>query len=576
MVKQIFGGTIKHSLTLAVAMGTAACAPSEKTDQTPVTYAPPASAERPNILVIVTDDMGMADLGSFGSEIETPHLDKLSYDGIRLTNFYASPVCSVTRAKLLTGVDSHKAGLGNMAEDMADNQSGQPGYEGYLNTDVVTIASLLKDSGYNTYLSGKWHLGMTAETAPSQRGFERSFTLLSGGASHFSDMLPAYHPDPKAVAPYRRNGEKLEKLPEGFEYSTQFYVDELIDHIEADEDEDKPFFAVLGYTAPHWPLQAPDATIAKYKGRYDKGADHLRKARLKRQKQLGIMPLDAEENTAPPKGKDWTTLSASEKATEIRAMEIYAAMIDEIDQHTGRLIQTLKSKGEFDNTMIIFLSDNGAEGHDMEETWPADKYPKIRANIDSKHDFSFENMGRPNSYVFYGPNWARAGAPSFRMHKGFPTEGGIRVPAFVHYKGFEQEVVSNRFFNLQDIAPTILDVANVDHPAPMYKGRTVHAMTGQSLVPIFTDAEALVKNGHRLYAGEVLGKYFIRKGPWKMVNMPPPAGTGEWQLYNIETDISEKNDLSAQSPEIKSDLITEWDNYVKANGVILPDWVSGY
>ena len=576
MSLQIGGKTLTYSFTLALTLAGAACSPSNTGGEIQNEPAAISTSERPNILIIVTDDMGMADLGSFGSEIETPHLDKLSYDGIRLTNFYASPVCSVTRAKLLTGVDSHKAGLGNMAEDMAENQNGQPGYEGHLNDNVVTVATLLKESGYNTYLSGKWHLGMTAETAPSKRGFERTFTLLSGGASHFNDMLPAYHPDPKAVAPYRKDGVKLETLPEGFEYSTQFYVDELIDYIETDEGQDKPFFAVLGYTAPHWPLQAPDATIAKYKGRYDKGADYLRKARLQRQKELGIMPQDATENTAPPKGRNWDELTDSEKATEIRAMEVYAAMIDEIDQHTGRLIQTLKDKGEFDNTLIIFLSDNGAEGHDMEETWPGDKYPKIRANIDAKHDFSFENMGRPNSYVFYGPNWARAGAPSFRMHKGFPTEGGVRVPAFVHYKEFEQSTISNRFFNLQDIAPTILEVAGVQHPAPTYKGRSVYPMTGQSLIPIFKDSNALKQEGHRLYAGEVLGKYFIRKANWKMIHMPPPAGTGEWQLYDIVTDISEAHDLSAEHPEIKKDLIKEWEAYVAANNIILPNWVSGY
>ena len=566
--------TLKYTAALALALSLTACGQGPQDDQGKTRSA--EQTERPNIMIIVTDDMGMADLGSFGSEIETPHLDKLSYDGIRLTNFYASPVCSVTRAMLLTGVDSHKAGLGNMAEDMAENQNGQPGYEGYLNNNVVTIASLLKDSGYNTYLSGKWHLGMTEETSPSQRGFERTFTLLSGGASHFDDMLPAYHPDPKAVAPYRKDGKKLETLPDNFEYSSQFYVDELVDYIEADESKDKPFFAVLGYTAPHWPLQAPDVTIQKYKGRYDLGADHLRKTRLERQKELGIIPASTEENTRPPKGKDWTDLSPAEQATEVRAMEIYAAMIDEIDQHTGRLIRALKNKNEFDNTLIIFLSDNGAEGHDMDETWPGDKYPKIRANIDQKHDFSFENMGRPNSYVFYGPNWARAGAPSFRMHKGFPTEGGIRVPAFVHYKGFEKGAISNRFINLQDIAPTILDIAEVEHPAPMYKGRSVHPMTGQSLVPVFQNAEALKEDGHRLYAGEVLGKYFIRKGQWKMVHMPPPAGTGDWQLYDITADIAEKNDLSAQYPDLKSELMAEWENYVRENKIILPNWVSGY
>ena len=539
--------------------------------------APQSVADKPNILLIVVDDMGMADIGSFGSEIETPNLDALAFNGIRLTNFHTSPVCSVTRSMLLTGVDSHKAGFGNMAEDLAPNQVGQPGHEGKLTQNVVTISTLLQDAGYQTYISGKWHLGMSEDAIPVARGFDHSFTMLSGGASHYGDMMPAYHPDPNGKAPYNRDGVRLTELPETFEYSTQYYVDQMIDYLSDDEvSADKPFFAYLSFTAPHWPLQAPPETIAKYEGKYDKGYDALRQERLERQKEMGVVPADATENPAPPKAVVWDSLSSTQKATDIKAMEIYAAMVDEIDTHTGRLIAELKRTGKFENTIIIFMSDNGAEGHDIDNTWPGDLFPDIRGNIDSKHDFSYENMGKPNSYVFYGPNWARAGAPHLRLHKGFPTEGGIRVPAFIHYDGFLKSKISDRLFTAQDLVPTILDVLDIEHPAPTYKGRNVHPVTGQSMLPALTDAKALAANPDRITGGELMGKYYIRKGPWKMVHMPVPAGTGEWQLYNLDTDPSEANDLSSRKPEIKSDLVAEWTTYSKENGVILPDWVSGY
>ena len=533
--------------------------------------------KRPNILLIVVDDMGMADLGSFGSEIETPNLDALAYDGIRLTNFNASPVCSVTRSMLLTGVDANKAGLGNMAEDMAPNQEGQPGHEGKLNQNVVSVSTLLQDAGYRTYLSGKWHLGMSPDALPTARGFDNSFSMLSGGASHYGDMMPAYHPDPNGKAPYDRDGTRLTKLPDDFEYSTQYYVDQMIDYIGGGSgagSEDTPFFAYLSYTAPHWPLQAPEATIAKYEGRYDGGFDSLRKERLARQKALGIVSKSATENPPPPKAVLWDRLTDTQKATETRSMEIYAAMVDEIDSHTGRLIDHLKKTGQFENTIIIFMSDNGAEGHDIDNTWPGDLYPDIRSNIDNKHDFSFENMGKPNSYVFYGPNWARAGAPNLRLHKGFPTEGGIRVPAFIHYEGFAKAKVTNRYFDVKDITPTLLDVLDIEHPSPLYEGRTVQPMTGLSMLPALTGNPE--RDDSRVSGGELMGKYYIRKGSWKMVHMPVPAGIGDWQLYNLNEDPSESQDRSESNPEIKQDLLKEWDAYYKANGVIIPNRVSGY
>ncbi|RME62355.1 MAG: arylsulfatase, partial [Alphaproteobacteria bacterium] len=480
-----------------------------------------AAQKRPNILLIVVDDMGMADLGSFGGEIDTPNLDRLAFDGIRLTNFHTSPVCSATRAMLLTGVDAHKAGLGNMAEDMAPNQRGMPGYEGYLNDRVVTVASLLRAAGYRTYMTGKWHLGYDLETSPWARGFDRSFALLSGGASHYADMRPAYAPDPDAKARYRRDRDMLDALPENFEYSSQFYVDQMIDYIEAGRAASQPFFAYLAFTAPHWPLQAPALAMAKYRGAYDAGYDVLHRQRLMRQKALGIVPESAAAGARPPKGVPWESLSGARKRVAARAMEIYAAMVDQIDVHVGRLIDRLDADGLLDDTVIIFMSDNGAEGHDLDETWPRDLFPDIRKAIDARHDFSFENMGAPGSYVLYGPDWASAAAPALRLYKGFPTEGGTRVAAFVRYKGFLSGEISGRYFSVKDIAPTLLDLARVSHPG-RWHGRRVEAPTGVTMVPALTDKAVLHAQTNRVEGGEIMGKAMIRKGPWKIVRMPPP------------------------------------------------------
>ncbi len=535
-----------------------------------------ALEKKPNILLIVVDDMGMADLGSFGSEIETPNLDKLAHKGIRFTNFHSAPVCSVTRAMLLTGVDSHKAGLGNMAEEMAPNQKGKPGYEGEINKSVVTIASLLKGEGYSTFLSGKWHLGMSLETSPWANGFDRSFALLSGGASHYADMLPAYHPDPNANAPYREDKEILQDLPENFEYSTQFYVDQMIDYVEGAIDEDKPFFAYLAFSAPHWPLQAPEAAVAKYKGRYTAGFDELRRERLARQIEMGIVPENSKENNPYKTSVPWTSLTPEEQAVEARAMEIYAGMVDEIDVHTGRLLDYLNENDELEDTIVIFMSDNGAEGHNLDQTWDPVLYPEIRRNIDTRHDFSFENMGKPKSYVLYGPNWARASAPSLSLYKGYPTEGGIRVPAFISFDGFLSGEISNRFFTVRDIVPTLIELLQIQHPAGQVGHEGIEKPTGVSMIGPLTDENLLHQASEQVYGGEVMGRYFIQKGEWKMVHLGSLHGHDDWRLFNIVSDPGEQMNLAKDRPEIVENLETEWKNYASENGVILPDWVSGY
>jgi len=534
--------------------------------------------KRPNILFIIVDDMGMADIGSFGGEIETPNLDKLAYNSTRLSNFSVAPACSPTRAMLLTGVDSHLNGLGNMLEETSPNQKGQPGYEGVLNERVVTVTELLRDSGYRTFLSGKWHLGGDENARPSARGFQRSFSLISGGASHFPDMRPAYAPTPDVKAPYFEDGEKLTKLPDNFEYSSQFYVDQLIEYIGDSKQDDKPFFGVLAFTAPHWPLQAPDAAIAKYKGRYDAGYDALLAQRFKRQQQLGVIPASAKLNAMTrsdaESGKAWADLSVDEKRESARAMEVYAAMIDQVDVHIGRLVAHLEKTNQLEDTLIVFLSDNGAEAHDLDETWPKELFPNIRKTIDEAHDFSFANMGRPNSYVLYGRGWGKAGSPAYRLHKAFPTEGGMRVAAFVHFPTkVPAGEIDNRQYFVTDLAPTVLELAGVE-VVESYRGKSVLPISGVSLLRQWQNPSLDMPNRVRVF--ELFGKRMVKRYPWKLVHMPTAYGNDAWQLFNLQEDLTESVDRAEEFPEIVKNLKAHWEEYAGQNGVILPDWVSGY
>ena len=528
---------------------------------------------RPNILLIIVDDMGYTDLGSFGGEIATPNLDKLALDGVRFSNFVVHPACSPTRATLYTGLDPHLAGVGNMYEELSPNQKGQPGYEGHLNERVVSVASLLGDSGYRTYLSGKWHLANAPGQGPASQGFQRSFALNSGGASHFADMLPAYHPDPNAKASYTEDDQLLSALPAEFEYSSQFYADRLLDYLR-DGDTREPFFAVLSFTAPHWPLQAPDAAIARHKGNYDSGYDVLYKQRRERVAELGLIP-SAEEPSRPPKAVAWDSLSPEQQQEQARTMEVYAAMIDELDVHSGRVIDYLRDSGQLDNTLVLFMSDNGPEGHDLDETWSAEMFPAIRKVIDERYDFSLDNIGRPNSYAFYGPGWAMAGSAGLRMYKAFPSEGGTRVTAFAHFPaGFEGGSIHHGMVPVRDVVPTLLDVAGVKHPGAQYDGRAIYSLQGHSMMPALAGDSAGAES--QPLGTELFGKYSLRHGDWKLLVMPPPYASGEAELYDVTRDPGEANNLATKEPERLADMLALWAQYSAANGVILPDWVSGY
>jgi arylsulfatase len=359
---------------------------------------------RPDVLLIVADDLGHSDLGVLGSEIRTPNLDALAREGLLLTSFLVSPACSPTRAMLLTGADAHAAGLGTMAGEAAENQKGRPGYEGRLSDGAVTIATRLSRAGYHTYLSGKWHLGTDEPQGPRAQGFERSFALLPGGASHFADAAPLV--EGRDRASYVEDGRET-TLPAGF-YSSAHITDRLIEQIRGGLADGKPFFAFASYTAPHWPLQVPDADLDLYRGAYDEGWDVLRARRFEAMRKRGIVPRTSPDPPRTRFARAWSALSPDEKRREARKMEIYAAMVENLDRHVGRLLRFLKDAGRYERTLVLFFSDNGAEGN------PIDRLRANAAWIPKRFDNSLENLGRPGSYAWLGPGWAQATTP-FRL-----------------------------------------------------------------------------------------------------------------------------------------------------------------
>ena len=528
-----------------------------------------ADASRPNILLIIADDLGFTDMSSFGSEIQTPNLDQLAYDGLRLTSFYTAPNCSPTRSMLMSGTDNHIAGLGNMFEELAPNQQGHPGYEGYLNTRVASLADLLRDAGYRTYMSGKWHLGLEEHNSPAARGFDKSYAMLQGGAGHFDDLGLFFVNDGKAM--YRQDG-KPASYPKGA-YSTEFYTNRMIEYINSDRGDDRPFFAYLSYTAVHWPLQAPQESIAKFKGKYDHGYDLLHEQRIKSAITKGVLPETSQVTPRLDGQPAWNDLSADKKRYEAKRMEIYAAMVHDLDVYVGKIINYLKEIGEYENTFILFMADNGAEGHDVGLGF----YEDMDAWIEHCCNNSYENIGNADSYIFVGPNWTRASVGPFRVFKGFPSEGGIRVPAFIHYPGMEhRKGVFDGFMSVMDVMPTLLELAGTSHPGETYKGRKVAPTKGMSVMPLLANQSDTVHSEDYAMGWELFAKLAMRKGEWKAMLLPEPYGTGEWGLYNLRHDISERNDLSEEYPEKFRELVGLWNQYAEDNGVIIPNEVDGY
>jgi len=526
--------------------------------------------KRPNFLVIVADDLGFSDIGAFGGEITTPNLDRLAYSGIRLTDFHSAPACSPTRAMLLTGTDHHVAGIGTMLEMAAPGFRGAPGYEGYLNDRVVALPELLRDAGYQTLMSGKWHLGSTIERSPWARGFDRSFALLPAGASHygtgggggFSSVPTIFTEDDRFVT-----------VGEDF-YSSDAYADTLLRYLRErpqgpQGEVEQPFFAYLPFQAPHWPLQAPRETIDAYRGCYDAGPDALREERLAALKRLGLCPPDVEAHPVVAEGApEWADMTDEERAVSARTMEVYAAMVERMDWNIGRVIDYLAGTGELDNTVVIFLSDNGAEGT-IVEAMPL-RGAEIAALVARHYDNSLDNLGSSTSYSWYGPRWAQAATAPSRLHKAFTSEGGIRVVGFVTWPGFtRQGEIGTAFTTVMDIAPTLLELAGTEHPGTAYRGREVAPMRGQSMVPYLRGQADAVHDADTGTGWELFGRRAIRQGDWKALHLPTPYGTGTWQLYDLSRDPGEIHDQAASHPDKLAELLAQWDRYVEDNGVVV-------
>ena len=523
---------------------------------------------KPNILLIVADDMGYSDLGCFGGEIKTPNIDAMAARGLRGTDFYVAPSCSPSRSMMLTGTDNHIAGIGNMAEWTGPTQQGKPGYEGYLNTRVPSVATLLRDSGYHTAMAGKWHLGERPDQWPAARGFDRDLAMLQGAGSHWADMLGLLPTEPQVA--YTLNGKRLEKLPKDY-YSSKNLTDFMIENISDESRAGKPFFAYLAYQAPHGPLAVPEEWIDRYKGRYDRGYDAIREERLARQKQLGIMGANVECFPRLPNIPAWNSLTDEQRQHAARKMELYAAMIEYMDDQIGRLIGHLKQTGQYDNTLIFFISDNGAAGEDMGEL-VAKLAPTSREWFEKTFDNRPENWGRPESCVEYGPSWAQVSSVPFRLFKGVEAEGGIRAPLIVSGPGVMHEGDLNRsVMHVMDIVPTLLESAGVEHPAKQ-AGGGVAAPQGKSLWPVLAGREQQIRTDSDWLGWELFGNRAIRQGDWKLLYLLTAAGgTGDWQLFNLREDPAEMHDLSKKHPDKRRSMLLLWDEYVEKNGVIVSE-----
>ncbi|MEN9426118.1 MAG: hypothetical protein RLZZ220_467 [Pseudomonadota bacterium] len=522
-----------------------------------------APAKRPNILLIVADDLGYTDLGAYGAEISTPNLDKLASGGVKMTGFYASPFCSPTRAMLMSGSDNHLVGFGDMAELMLPEQRGKPGYEGNLNARVVPVAQVLKDAGYRTAMAGKWHLGVKEEFSPATSGFEQSYAMVMGGASHWGDQsgIVAMDPAKPPKAIYRENGKAIDIPRDGF-YSSQAFTDKLLDYLKSGEKSGKPFFGYLAFTAPHWPLHAPDADIAKYEGRYKEGYDKLRKERLERMKRLGIVPADTPVYEGHAHWPKWESLTPAQQEAEARRMTVYSAMVDHMDRQIGRVLDYLKAKGELDNTFIFFMSDNGADGNSVYDVG------RTREWIEKDMDNSTANTGKPGSFIEYGPGWAQVGSTPFKLYKSFMYEGGIAVPAIAWGPGIKGGALKREFAHVTDVAPTIFELAGARHPGTEYQGKPVLPLRGKSMVSWLQGKASTVRSDQDAVGWELGGRKALRKGDWKIVYANKPWGKDGWELYNIAKDRTESRDLADENPQKLGEMIVAWKQYVAETGTL--------
>ncbi|MCU0370613.1 MAG: arylsulfatase [Bacteroidales bacterium] len=527
-----------------------------------------SNAKRPNIVIIVADDMGYSDMGMFGSEIKTPNLDALAMEGVRFTNFYTCASCSPSRSMLLSGVDTHLNGMGNMDEWTAPNQVGLDGYEGELNEKVVTLPQLLKDAGYHTYMVGKWHLGKSPDHIPAARGFERDFSMLDGMGSYW-DMTNMAALVPNTL--FTEDGKYLTKLPKNY-YATTTYTEKMISFIDDNHGDGKPFFAYFASQAPHDPYGLPKDWRDRHVGQYDFGWDLTRQQRLKKQKELGIVSESTELAERMWFVPDYSVLAAGPRALLGRKMELYAGLVENLDYHIGLLIDHLKEIGEYDNTIFIIFGDNGAEGNDL-GAMIAGQPGSLNSLFFAKEwsNNSPQAWGEPGSYVGYGPGWAQVSMTPFSQYKGWLAEGGVHNalvvsgPVNKRAKGS----INNGLMSIADIMPTLLEVAGAEYPET-YNGNELPPLIGKSWTRVLAGEAGTPRTPEDYLAWELFGNRALRQGDWKLRWEFAPLGKSEWELFNLAEDPAERNDLASANPDKVKEMLLLWEDYVKSNNVILP------
>jgi arylsulfatase len=512
------------------------------------------AADRPNILLILADDMGYSDASPYGGEIFTPNLARLANQGALFSDFHVAAYCAPTRGMLLTGVDNHLIGLGNMIELAADNQRGQPGYEGYLNGRAATLATILHDAGYSTFMAGKWHLGKTAASIPAAQGFDESVGVLEGGADNWESK--SYSPGYKSVHFF--DGRNELTLPADF-YSSRFYADRMIRYIDDNAATGKPFFGYLAFQAVHQPHQAPANFTARYISTYQAGWSAIARFRYERMVDLGVMPPGLTTSRAAVV-EDWDALSADDKLMNAKRMAVYAGMVEYMDLSIGRVVEHLKSKGLLDNTVIVFMSDNGGEAAKLQEMFPA-YYAK-------NFDLGYAHLGEKGSYSEYGPGWASVSMTPFSNYKGSAAEGGVRAPFIIRYPAaVPQGAHVDQFAFVLDVVPTLLDLAHVAQP-----GKAQAPLSGRSMVPVLSGAAPLIHPSDEPIGYEAAGGAAIYQGDYKLVRSVPPYGDGQWRLYDLKADPTEAHDLTASQPDLARSLREAFASYAKKNGVVMvPD-----
>jgi len=508
----------------------------------------------PNILLIVADDLGYADLGCYGGDIETPNIDRLAERGIRFSRFHTSPYCAPTRAMLLSGNDNHIAGMG---------LQGAPrevfGYEGQLTDRIVTMPEVLRSAGYQTFMAGKWHLGMAPEADPHRKGFDRSFVNLRGAGNHYDDQ-GIFEETP--VSRYTEDGQPA-AWPKGA-YSTDLFTEKIIGYIEENRNSGKPFFAFAAFTSPHWPLQVDEKFWHKYRGRYDSGYEKLKEKRMQSLKKAGMIPQNAEMPPDHPRVRPWDSLRPDEKKMEARKMELYAGMVDNLDHNVGRLLNYLEEIGELDNTLVVFMSDNGAAAEDF---YHHKNYgPFIREHFNEDYD----RMGKADSFISYGPQWAEAGSAPFRFFKGYTTEGGMIAPLIISGPGVHQKNhTSHEFLTLMDLAPTFYELGGAQYP-DAYQGKKTYALRGTSILHYLSGSASRVHDSDYVFGLEHANFAMLRKGDWKITNVERPFEKQNFKLYRVSEDLAELHDLREAEPGKYAELLSEWEAFYREIRIQVP------